>query len=215
MLRETLMYRTECSEWNGGMIMKKITAAAFSIAFFLCTASCSSLSGDGGSYTLTQEISAAKLTNHMSDNERNRITVGELTVFEHEQNNAIVPADGVYLELWDGEDYKDYYEHFNENYPDYPLTDEEIAESLESTVDIRDEIKYAFVDGDVVVQTLHLLDKDYDGRKITVYELEPVMMCTDEQGNMGYTDRDGNRLTQEEAEDILEKFYENDPQIEF
>ena len=196
--------------------MKRITAAVISLTFLLCTASCSSLSSGGVSSTLTQEISAEKLTNHMSDNERNRATVGKLTVFDHEQgNNEIVPADGVYLELWDGEDYEDYYEHFNENNPDYQLTAEEIAESLESTRSISDEIKYAFVDGDVVVETLNILDKDYDGGKITVYALEPVIMCSDEQGNIGYTDRDGNKLTKEEADDILEKFYENDPRIEF
>lgn len=215
MLQKALMYRTECSERNGGMIMLRITAAVLSIALLMSTASCSSLSSDG-SNTSSQKAAAASLTNHMSDNERSRATVGKLTVFEHEQsNNGIVPSDGVYLELWDGEDYDDYYEHFNENNPYYPLTDEEIAESLESTRDIRDEIKYAFVDGDVVVQTLNMLDKDYDGGKITVYALEPVMMCTDGQGNMGYTDSDGNKLTEEEADEILKKFYEQDPTIEF
>ena len=64
-------------------------------------------SANGDTSAMTEELSAPeKLTNHMTENERSKISVGELTVFDHEQKEQepIVPTDGVYLELWTYDD---------------------------------------------------------------------------------------------------------------
>ncbi|MBR5683807.1 MAG: alpha/beta hydrolase [Ruminococcus sp.] len=191
--------------------MKKITAAVLSLAFLLCLASCSSSGSEKGSNasSLSQKVPAeTKLTNHMSDTERSRLTVGQLTVFDHEQKeDGVVPSEGIYLELWNGEDYADYYEHYNEHNSDYPMTDEEIKEAVEYTRGAEGDIKYAFVDGDVVVDTLDMLEKDYDGGEITLYELSPVLRRLDENGNEEYYDRDNNKLTEEEANEMEKEFF--------
>lgn len=192
--------------------MKRSTAAVIASAFILSTASCSSFSSDSGSHgSANKKVNSAKLVNHMSDTERSKLSEGPLTVFDHEQkDDGVVPSEGIYLEMWDAEDYADYYEHYNEHNSEFPMTDDEIKEAVEYTRDAEGDIKYAFVDGEVVVETLDMLEKDYDGGGITVHELCPVLMRTDGNGNNEYYDRDNNKLTEEEANDMQNEFFSED-----
>ena len=125
--------------------MKRSTAAVIASAFILSTASCSSFSSDSGSHgSANKKVNSAKLVNHMSDTERSRLSEGPLTVFDHEQkDDGVVPSEGIYLEMWDAEDYADYYEHYNEHNSEFPMTDDEIKEAVEYTRDAEGDIKYA------------------------------------------------------------------------
>lgn len=141
---------------------------------------------------------AQKLTNHMSDKERSSVNVGDLTVFEHEQMS--IPSDGVYLEIWTPEYYREYWSNYLKNHPyDKFTTEEEIQRIIESAPN-EDQIHAVFVDGHQILTQLPSLD--YDGGELT-YTVYPYITTITDGESIHFYDEDGNELTEEEV-DALE-----------
>ena len=183
--------------------MKRLTALCLSLVFLLSAVSCESKNQsntfDGSSETVNiEENSTVKLTNYMTDKERQNVNVGELTVFDHEQTQ--IPQEGVYFEIWTPEQQKDYWSHYIEDHHDNnSFTKEEIQEIIDS-VD-GDTIHSAFVDGQMIYSGLPSLD--YDGGELKYYYSPPLKTVIDENGTQHYYDENDNELTIEEAEEWI------------
>lgn len=199
--------------------MKKITAILFSLTLLVSAASCRQTNSNTEVSTIssaTQEVSApVSLINHMTDKERSKVTVGDLTVFDHMQkekkeDTVTVPSDGVYLEIWSTDDQLDYWKHYSENNPDDKSINEEmINENIDyfsKTKDEPDTIKCAFVDGELFMIGVKCPDLDYDGGELNVYEEPPAYMEFSSDGTTGYADKDGNEITEEEYNNIMEDY---------
>lgn len=201
--------------------MKRITALILSLAFLVSTGSCAaggkSSSASGDSSAMTEELSAPeKLTNHMTENERSKISVGELTVFDHEQKEQepIVPTDGVYLELWTYDDsLADYKKYYDESPEDFD------GMSFEEAVKYNDkffkEFHGGFIDGEMVFT--FGLDPviGYDGGELSIDAPLPVYTMTDDGENFYYVDADKNKVPEEEAVERLTSYYNEQPKITF
>ena len=104
--------------------MKKISSLILALTYIVSAVSCDvKVNGSSSSDTALVSVEASeqtKLTNHMTEKERSMVKVGKLTVFDHEMNNdeKIVPDDGIYFEIWSSNDWIEYYKHYRENYPD-------------------------------------------------------------------------------------------------
>ncbi|MBQ3947767.1 MAG: alpha/beta hydrolase, partial [Ruminococcus sp.] len=104
--------------------MKKISSLILALTYIVGAVSCDvKVNGSSSSDTALVSVEASeqtKLTNHMTEKERSMVKVGKLTVFDHEMNNdeKIVPDDGIYFEIWSSNDWIEYYKHYRENYPD-------------------------------------------------------------------------------------------------
>lgn len=177
--------------------MKRLTALCMSLVFLLSAAACASESRSGARDNSSESVSseektAIKLTNHMTDKEKQNISAGELTVFDHEQKK--IPEEGVWLEIWTPEQQKDYWSHYIEDHPDdNHITEEEIRQILDS-IGSSDIINSAFVDGQMIYTGLP--SPDYDGGEMT-YNKTNLVSVTDDSGTY-YLDEDGNKITEEE-----------------
>ncbi|MBR1823483.1 MAG: alpha/beta hydrolase [Ruminococcus sp.] len=206
--------------------MKKITAILFSLSLLVSAVSCSQTNSTTSEVstesTVTQELSApTSLTNHMTDKERSKVTVGDLTVFDHMQKETeeLIPTDGVYLEIWTGEDELDYWEHYREHEPDDTyVTDEMLEKNMEyfrANRDSKGKIYTAYVDGMNVMTGGLEPDIDYDGGELTVDKELPAWGVFDENGNFSYTDKDGNEITEEKYNELTDEYYASDHTVTF
>lgn len=201
--------------------MKRITALILSLTFLVsagsCTAGGESSSVNSDVSAISEELTATeKLTNHMTENERSKISVGELTVFEHEQKEQepIVPEEGVYLEVWTYDDnlaeYKKYYDECPEDFDGL---------SFEEAVKYNDkyfkDIHGAFYNGEPV----YTFDLDpvigYDGGELTIYEPMPVYYITDDGENYYYVDSEKNKISEEDAFETMKHYHDDQPTITF
>lgn len=201
--------------------MKRITALILSLTFLVsagsCTAGGESSSVNSNVSAISEELTATeKLTNHMTENERSKISVGELTVFEHEQKEQepIVPEEGVYLEVWTYDDnladYKKYYDECPEDFDGL---------SFEEAVKYNDkyfkDIHGAFYNGEPV----YTFDLDpvigYDGGELTIYEPMPVYYITDDGENYYYVDSEKNKISEEDAFETMKHYHDDQPTIMF
>ncbi len=201
--------------------MKRITALILSLTFLVSAGSCAA-GGESSSVNsdvsaISEELTATeKLTNHMTENERSKISVGELTVFEHEQKEQepIVPEEGVYLEVWTYDDnlaeYKKYYDECPEDFDGL---------SFEEAVKYNDkyfkDIHGAFYNGEPV----YTFDLDpvigYDGGELTIYEPMPVYYITDDGENYYYVDSEKNKISEEDAFETMKHYHDDQPTITF
>lgn len=177
--------------------MKKLTALCMSLIFLLSAVSCESKNQnstrDNSSESVSsEEKTAIKLTNHMTDKEKQNTRVGELTVFDHEQKK--IPEEGVWLEIWTPEQQKDYWSNYIENHPYNTYITEEEIQGILNSIGESDFIHSAFVDGQRILSGLPTLD--YDGGETT--RSPSLVSITDESGTY-YLDENGNKITEEEA----------------
>ncbi len=177
--------------------MKRFTALCMSLVFLLSAAACasekqSSTRENSSESVSSEEKTAIKLTNHMTDKEKQNTSAGELTVFDHEQKK--VPEDGVWFEIWTPEQQKDYWSHYIEDHPyDTYFTEEEIQEILNS-IGESNVIHSAFVDGQIILSSLPSLD--YDGGEMSY---SGTLTCITDDSGTYYLDENGNKMTEEEA----------------
>lgn len=205
--------------------MKRITAIIFSLTILLNAASCRQNSPTSSvseiSSPVTMEVSEPiSLTNHMTENERSKITVGDLTVFDHMQgiDKEITIPDGVCLEIWSADNFADHWKHFREKNPDMSyVTDEEIEQNIEywsnEPADGSKTINSAFLDGEYI-QLSQIPELDYDGGELTVYKKPPCYTVFNEEGAI-YLDSDGNEITEEDYNKLYEEFQNGDLRITF
>ena len=200
--------------------MKRSLAFLLSITLILSAASCGVSSGNSssGSGTAATESAAeaVKLTNHMTEKELSKISVGELTVFDHEQKEqeSIVPEDGVYIELWTYDDnladYKKYYEEYPEDFD---------GMSFEEAVELNDKYFKEFHGGFINGENVFTFNLDpiigYDGGELTIDQRPPVFSITDDGENYYYVDADKNKVPEEEAVERLTRYYNEQPKITF
>lgn len=192
--------------------MKKLTSIFLALTLMLSAVSCESKnvtnSQDNSSEIVNSEYDVnTKLTNHMTDKERDNVKVGELTVFDHEQKSAsdIIPQEGVWLEIWTPEYQKEYWSHYMEENP----SDENVQEIIDSIDETNiDVIHSAYVDGHMVCASLP--SSDYDGREITTMDITALNI----NGEPHYYDENNNEITANEAEELFndssqEKTYSN------
>jgi len=162
---------------------------SFLLTLFIAL-SASACSGKDNSNILT-------LTDGMTDTERQRVTVGELTVFEHEQ--VTMPNDGVYLEIWSPEYEKEYWTRFLENNPDVFESNPDLREDIQALIesinsDDTDRVYAAFCDG--VQVFVSLPDPYYDG------------------GELSYVGQDGTEIVLKGFEEIKPVIQEEAEQLE-
>ena len=93
--------------------MKKTLAFLLSLTLVFSAVSCSKDNTSSKKVSRSAVTTAlpekTQLTNHMTEKERSKVSVGELTVFDHMQdkveNEAAVPEEGVCIEFWSEDDY--------------------------------------------------------------------------------------------------------------
>lgn len=180
--------------------MKRLTALCLSLVFLLSAVSCESKNQsstrDGSSDIVsTEEKSTVKLTNHMTDKELQNTKAGELTVFDYEQKK--IPEDGVYLEIWTPDQYREHMSNLIEDNPDF--TDEEI-QAMNNYVDEMNGnmIHAAFVDGHRIYSGLP--SPDYDGGEM-IYTKQNLAAIREDNETTYYLDENGNKITKEEYDD--------------
>ena len=180
--------------------MKRLTSIFLALTLMLSAAACESKdmtnSQDNSSEIVNSEHDVNnKLTNHMTDKERENVKVGELTVFDHEQKSEsdIIPKDGVYLEIWTPEYQKEYWEQYMEENP----SDENAQEVIDSIDEENvDRVHVAYVDGLPVYTSFP--SPDYDGGEITIMD----MTCFTTDGvEPHYYDENLDEITAEEVEE--------------
>lgn len=207
--------------------MKRLTAIFLTLTFLLTAVSCASKNQSRTDNGTSEIVNIEKnpvihLTNRMTDKELQNISVGGLTVFDHEQKK--IPEEGVCLEIWTPEQQKEYWSHYIENHPnDSYITEEEIQEILNS-IGENDLLHSAFVDGHKIpilpalnydggeftygLSTISITDGsetyyfDENGNKITEEEYNDrtkIIWETDDENRTHYFDKDGNEITEEEA----------------
>ncbi len=200
---------------KGNDKMKKITSLAAALLLILSCTACgnkenSPVSGDISASPVSDTNDTphiTSLTDHMTEKERSMIKCGELTVTDHTLKKPDIPQEGVALEIWSPEYNLDFWTHYHEYHPndDY-MTDEDIAEVIESCSEIRDDIIHsAFVDGEIVDFAV-LPSLDYDGSPVE-FDVAPNIFTSERDGELVSFDEEGNEITQEEA-DALSSQYE-------
>lgn len=200
--------------------MKRTLAFLLSMTLVFTAASCSSHSkGDtSGEKTAVTEVLSQKqqLISHMTENERSRIKVGELTVLDHAQKERenIVPDDGVYLELWTDEDWVDYLKKCYEEAPEN-FEDGDLEQIIETSRPYFDELQYAYVSGENVNMVQLIPPIGYDGGELKLREPCPYFCYADEDGNFRYTDIDNNSFTEEEYHEKQAAFLDEEHYLTF
>lgn len=211
--------------------MKKLTALCLSLVFLLSAVSCesknhSSTQDSSSESVSTEKDSLVQLTNHMTEKELQNVSVGELTVFDHEQKK--IPEEGVWLEIWNPEQQKDYWSHYFEDHPYDNYTKEEDIQMIIDSIENADVIKGAFVDGYMIAFNVPPLEYDggeniyspsrisrtdengtyfidENGKKMSEEEYleyqndHAIITGTDENGTIHYFDKNSNEITEEEA----------------
>ena len=204
--------------------MKKISSLILVLTFIVSSVSCDvKVNGSSSSDTALVSVEASeqtKLTNHMTEKERSMVKVGKLTVFDHEMNNdeKIVPDDGIYFEIWSSNDWIEYYKHYRENYPDdKSMTDHDIEEALKdySENPSPDMITNIYIGGEPVFTFGAEPQLGYDGGEITIQKQPPVSILTEENGDIDYIDENGDHLTEEEYNKIIDEFYAEKHELTF
>ncbi|MCR4639274.1 alpha/beta hydrolase-fold protein [Ruminococcus sp.] len=202
--------------------MKRSLAFLLSLTLLFSAGSCSTWenSPETDSQTVSGEIPSEKiqLTNHMTENERSKVKVGELTVFDHMQNEqkneASIPEDGVYIELWSEDDYIADLKKRYEKDPSI-LAGDSIENAIELSRPYFNEVYNVFVNG----SSLPLSDLfpiiGYDGGELKLREPCPIYCCTDEKGEFYHVDENNNRIPEDEVQEKYDEFYAKDSYVTF
>ena len=202
--------------------MKRSLAFLLSLTLLFSAVSCSTWenSPETDSQTVSAEALSEKiqLTNHMTENERSKVKVGELTVFDHMQNEqkneAAIPEDGVYIELWSKDDYIADLKKQYENDPSI-LAGDDFENAVEVSRPYFDEVHNVFVNG----CSLSLFDFfpiiGYDGGELKLREPCPVYSCVDEKGEFYHVDENNNRIPEDEFQEKYDEFYAKDSYVTF
>lgn len=152
--------------------MKKIftawLAACCMMSFCACQSADTRQVLEGASVTEEQtqaEATTGKLQNKMSEQERNRVSVGELTLLDHENDAEISDHDDhiIEVELWNNQDYLKWFEENKDN-----CTEEEYQEAI----DFYSSNAFTAIVGVVIdgrYYTGFMPPYDYDGGELSYY----------------------------------------------
>lgn len=116
------------------------------------------------------EATAGKLQNKMSEQERNSVSVGELTLLDHENHAEISDGDDhiVEVELWNSQDYLKWFEENKDN-----CTEEEYQEAIDFySSSTSTSIHGVVIDGRYY--TGFMPPYDYDGGELSYYVVDSV-----------------------------------------
>ena len=172
--------------------MKKTLAFLLSLTLVFSAVSCSkdktSSTKVSRSAVTTALSEKTQLTNHMTEKERSKVSVGELTVFDHmqdkEENEAAVPEEGVCIEFWSEDDYIANWKKQYEKDPSI-LEGGSFEEAIGKSKPYFDDIYSIFVDGRSLSFNELFPIKGYNGGEIKLRESCPVHYVIDKNGN-GY-----------------------------
>ena len=156
------------------MMTKKAIALLTAAVALLSSVACQSNTKDNDSIgnsssAVIEEIIPTKLKNLMTENERSRVKVGELTLLDDDEPES---TGKVQVYIGTSEDYREAVER-GKDYYDSP---EEYEEDLKYADSIEGYIETALVDGRVVEI---YPDLDYDGGEVIISGAQAI---TDESG---------------------------------
>ncbi len=182
--------------------MKKLTALCMSLMLLLSAAACESKNQESTRESSSESVSTekdpvVKLTNHMTEKELQNVSIGELTVFDHEQKK--IPEEGVWLEIWTPEQQKEYWSHYIENHPNDTYFTEEVIQELLNSIGEHDTVYSVFVDGQNIYSIQPFLN--YDGGAV-YYSEDEYTTITDDNGTH-FFDKNNNEITEEEAAKLI------------
>lgn len=151
-----------------------------------------------------------QLTNHMTEKERSKVSVGELTVFDHmqdkEENEAAIPEEGVCIEFWSEDDYIANWKKQYEKDPSI-LDGGSFEEAIGKSKPYFDDIYSIFVDGRSLSFNELFPIKGYNGGEIKLRESCPVYYVIDKNGSGYHVDENNNVIPEDKAAEMNEAFY--------
>lgn len=194
--------------------MKRTLVFLVSFSLVISAVSCST-GKTRQSEARQSEVTAAlsetiQLTNHMTEKERSKVRVGELTVFDHmqgqQESESVIPEEGVCIELWTEDDYIANWKKLYEEDPSI-LDGGSFEEAIEKSKPYFDEVYNLFVDGRCINFSELFPIIGYKGGELKIKEPPTVYCVIDENGNSYHVDKDNNVISEDEAAELNEAFY--------
>ena len=189
--------------------MKRTLVFLVSFSLVISAVSCST-GKTRQSEARQSEVTAAlsetiQLTNHMTEKERSKVRVGELTVFDHmqgqQESESVIPEEGVCIELWTEDDYIANWKKLYEEDPSI-LDGGSFEEAIEKSKPYFDEVYNLFVDGRCINFSELFPIIGYKGGELKIKEPPTVYCVIDENGNSYHVDKDNNVISEDEAAEL-------------